>query len=110
ETSGFSPIDIDKIYFFTDDLLDLSRPPDRYHTAYHEKLSNLIRLFKYKYEQISGVEQKVFIDYYFITGNDAEPAQDAIASGERVCAKAGEHFRRAEIRPFHFINASRLYA
>jgi hypothetical protein len=109
ESAGFSPIDIDKIYFFTDDLLNIGKQPAQYHTAYHEKLSDLMRVFKQKYDQMSGVEQKVTLDYYFITGNDAEPGEDAIASGANVCAKAKEHFRRADVKPFHFITATRLY-
>src|SRR6266700_3315961 len=32
---GFSPVAVDKIYWFTDDLLDLSRKKADYHSTYH---------------------------------------------------------------------------
>jgi hypothetical protein len=109
ESDGFSPIDIDKMYFFTDDLLDIGKQPERYHTAYHEKLSKLIRVFKDKYDQLSGTEIKVTIEYYFITRNDTEPGRDAVESAENVCKRAKKHFRRADVKPFNFITGTRLY-
>jgi hypothetical protein len=110
EEKGFSPIDVGKLFFFTDDLLNIGRPPNEYHTAYHERLLNLMRIFKDKYIQMSEETPQLIIDYYFVTGNDAEPVRDAVVAGERVCAKAKEWFKNADVRPFHFINATRLYA
>lgn len=109
ETAGFSPVDIDKMYWFTSDLLDIGRQPADYHTAYHEVLADKMRVFKEKYDAMSGVAQRVVIDYYQVTRNDAEPGQDAITSAENVRAKALELFRRAEVAPFHFITGTRLY-
>ena len=110
ETKGFSPIDVDKLSFFTDDLLDIGKEPHLYHTTYHEKLANLMRIFKSKYCEMSGATPNVTIDYYFITKNDSEPGVNARTSGANVCAKAKEHFRRADVRPFIFVNAVKLWS
>lgn len=109
ENSGFSPTEIDKMHFFTDDLLDLGKQPAQYHTAYHEKLLNLMRIFKEKYESMSGVEQRVTIDYYYITQNDAAPGVDAVTSAENVRTTALTHFKRATVQPFHFMTGTDLY-
>ena len=109
ETAGFSPLEIDKMHWFTRDLLDLGRQPADYHTAYHETLADKMRIFKEKYDAMSGVEQRVIIDYYYVTKNDAEPVQDAIASADNVRAKAQELFRRADVRPFNFVTGTRLH-
>ena len=46
---GFSPTAVDKIYWFTDDLLDLSRKKADYHSTYHQDLIALMRTFKDKF-------------------------------------------------------------
>src|SRR5438094_8751574 len=90
ETAGFSPLEIDKMYWLKRDLLDLGRQPADYHTAYHETLADKMRVFKKKYDAMSGVEQRVVLDCYYITRNDAEPGEDATTSAENVRAKAQE--------------------
>jgi hypothetical protein len=108
ENQGFSPPEIDKLVLFSDDLLDLSRPPSQYQTTYNPKLQAAIRVFKEKYQQISGTLPAISIDYYYITKSDFDEADDARKAGERVVQKAKEHLRSATCK-FHFINAAKLW-
>lgn len=107
ESKGFSPSNIRKLAVFTDDLLDIQRTPDHYRTKYHKRLLTLMRIFKEKYGAM--FMPSVTLHYYFITKCDYEPDQDAKNAGEDVIRKAKEHFSKADIKPFHFINAQKLY-
>jgi len=54
EGEGFSPVAVDKLYWFTDDLLDLTRKKADYHSGYRPELILAMRLFKDKYGIIVG--------------------------------------------------------
>jgi hypothetical protein len=67
EGEGFSPIAVDKLNFFADDLLELTRKKANYHQEYREELITAMRLFKDKYGIIVGDNPPLSIDFYYIT-------------------------------------------
>ncbi|MGB8542063.1 MAG: AIPR family protein [Candidatus Acidiferrales bacterium] len=107
EGQGFSPTSVDKFETFTDDLLDLTRIPSGYGRKYHNKLLDLVRIFKDKYHQLSL--PKTTIDYYYITRKDVLENQGCEVSAKKVTATARRHISKAVINDFHFINAAKLY-
>lgn len=108
QNEGFSPNEINKLVFFSDDLLDLSRQPSDYKTTYNAKVLEVMRVFKNKYQQIAGAFPEVFIDYYYITQADETQNTDAEGAADRVIQKAKEHLSSAKCT-FHFVNASKLW-
>ena len=106
--NGFQPTEIDKLYFFTDDLLDLSRPVGGFTPKYHAHLIDIMRTFKEKYLMIAGTFPSVVIDYYYITkGDESKPNTNATEAADRVIGKVREHLNKAECG-FHFVNAQAL--
>lgn len=108
QNQGFSPNEINKLMFFSDDLFDLSRPPSDYKTTYNGKVLEVMRVFKKKYQQIAGAFPDVFIDYYYVTQADETQNADAEGSAERVVQKATQHLSNAKCT-FHFVNAQKLW-
>jgi len=107
-SGGFSPIEIDKAYFFTDDLLDLSRAASSFTSKYNKRLLEIMHTFKEKYLLIAGRFPAVSVDYYYITRGDEVTADvNAKKSVERLQAKVKEHLNKAECT-FNFINAQAL--
>jgi hypothetical protein len=49
EGDGFSPVAVDKLNFFADDLLELTRKKADYHQTYRDELIKVMRLVKDKY-------------------------------------------------------------
>jgi hypothetical protein len=45
QSQGFSPTEINKLVFFSDDFLDLSRQPSEYKTTYNAKVLEVMRVF-----------------------------------------------------------------
>ncbi len=107
EGQGFSPTSVDKFDTFTDDLLDLTKTPDKYGRKYHNKLQDKMRIFKEKYQQLSL--PKTTIDYYYITKQDVLENAGCELSARKVLATAKRQMSKAVINDFHFINAARLY-
>jgi len=107
EEAGFSPLAIDKLYWFTDDLLCLGRKKADYHTAYRPELVTLMRLFKDKYGMIVGEGPSLTVTYYYITKLDVAPNADCEKSLAKVVDKVKEHFKDA-VAEFNFVNAVRL--
>lgn len=107
EGTGFSPVAIDKLYWFTDDLLCLGRKKADYHSAYRPELTTLMRLFKDKYGMIVGEGPTLTVAYYYITKLDVVPNADCEKSAAKVLDKTKEHFRDAAPE-FNFVNAVRL--
>jgi hypothetical protein len=98
EGQGFSPTAIDKFDTFTDDLLDLTKTPDRYGRKYHEKLQDKMRIFKEKYHQLSL--PKTTIDYYYITKKDVLENEGCGISARKVMETARRHIPRAVINVY----------
>jgi hypothetical protein len=108
ENQGFSPIEIDKLTLFSDDLLDLSRQPTGHQTTYNDKVLGVMKVFKEKFQEIAGAFPTIAIDYYYITQSDCPEGEDARKAAERVTKKAIEHLSAARCE-FHFINAAKLW-
>ena len=108
-SGGFKTTEIDKQYFLTDDFLDLSKVASSLSQKYNSNVLKVMRAFKEKYLQISGSFPDIIIDYYYITGDDATPDPNAIASGEKVKAKAKAHLNNKAVPHFHFVSAPELW-
>ena len=108
QNQGFSPNEINKMVFFSDNLLDLSRQSPNYGTTYNAKVLEFMRVFKAKYQLIAGAFPELFIDYFYITKADETENVDAQRAGERVTEKAREHLSNAKCS-FYFVNAPKLW-
>lgn len=107
EGAGFSALQVDRFEALTDDLLDLPRQAPNYRRTYHDKMLRRIKLFKETYRKLFA--PRLVIDYYYITAIDAEEDKDCGNSVTQIVQTVKKHFSRAEVHPFHFINAARLF-
>jgi len=107
EGSGFSPAAIDKLYWFTDDLLCLGRKKADYKSEYRPELVTLMRLFKDKYGMIVGEGPSLSVTYYYITKLDCTHNTDCDKSVDKLKDKVWEHFKEA-VPEFNFVNAVAL--
>lgn len=108
QTSGFSPVQVDKFFFFTEDLLDLGRPAAEFSKKYHPRLIEIMSVFKDKFQVIAGQIPEVAIDYYYISRCDVDPNDLAIDAAKRVEQKAKSLLTQAQTA-FHFVNAEKLW-
>lgn len=107
-SGGFSPIEINKLDLFTDDLLALSTPSKQFKVKYHSKLIEIMQVFKDKYLQIVGNFPELAIDYFYISKIDEKQADTkAKDAAEKLKALVKKHFSKAKAE-FHFINAQGL--
>ena len=105
--AGFSPLQVDRFDALTDDILDLPREPKDYRRSYHDKLLDLIKTFKQTYRKL--VAPRLVIDYYYVTAIDCVEDVDCQSAAKKVALTAKNHFSRADVHDFHFINAAKLY-
>jgi hypothetical protein len=107
-SGGFSPVEIDKLFFFTDDLLDLSKPASAFTAKYNKRLLEIMHTFKQQYLRVAGRFPSVSVDYYYITRGDEvkadAKAKDAV---DRLQTKVKEHLNKAT-STFNFVNAQAL--
>ncbi len=108
QNQGFSPNEINKLVFLSDDLLDLGRQASQYKTTYNPKALEFMRVFKAKYQEIAGAFPEVFIDYFYVTKCDEIENADASGAADRVKQKAKSHLSNAQCN-FHFVNAQKLW-
>jgi hypothetical protein len=108
EGDGFSPVAVDKLNFFSDDLLELTRKKADYHQAYRDELIKAMRLVKDKYLGIVGENPSLTVEFYYITKKDVEPNADCKTSANKVLAVVAKHFPNAKAE-FYFVNASALW-
>lgn len=107
-SGGFQMTEIEKLVFFTDDLLDLSRQVESVTTRYHPRLIQIMRSFKEKYLQLAGSFPEVSVDYYYVTkGDELSPDTKAADSADKVKQKVLEHLNKAQCS-FNFVNLQRL--
>lgn len=107
-SGGFSPIEINKLDLFTDDLIDLSKPAKQFKVKYHSELIEIMQVFKDKYLQIVGNFPELAIDYYYISKIDEKQADTkAKDAAEKLKNVVKKHFSKARAE-FHFINAQGL--
>jgi hypothetical protein len=108
EGEGFSPAGIDKLYWFIDDLLDLTKKKADYHSAYRPELIALMRLFKDKYGIIVGENPPFSVEFFYITKRDVEPNDDCNKSVDKIRTTVKKHFNQSEC-DFHFVNGTALW-
>jgi hypothetical protein len=108
EGEGFSPTAIDKLYWFVDDLLNLTRKKADYHSTYRPELVALMRLFKDKYGIIVGENPPLSAEFLYITKRDVEPNEDCHKSVAKIKTIVLKHFSQAQF-DFHFVNAAALW-
>ena len=108
EGEGFSPPAIDKLYWFVDDLLDLTRKKTDYHSTYRPELVALMRLFKDKYGIIVGENPPLSMEFFYKTKRDVEPNEDCYKSVAKIKTSVRKHFSQAQFA-FHFVNAVALW-
>jgi len=108
EGEGFSPVAVDKLNFFTDDLLDLTRKKTDYHSLYRPDLITAMRLFKDKYGIIVGENPPLSVEFYYITKKDVEPNTDCNTSADKVKGVVKKHFSHADCT-FKFVGATVLW-
>ena len=108
--SGFQMTEIDKLYHFTNDLLDLTRSAEKppLSDKYHLDLRTIMQTFKDDYRSFSNPNIDLSINYFYITKAD-ELAPDAKAkeSANRVKQAAQTQMSQSAIS-FNFVNAQRL--
>ena len=105
---GFSPPEVDKAYFFIDDLFDLSRTTASLNNKYNAAVTRLMELFREKYQVVVSAFPKVKVQLHYITKGDEEtPNQSAKQSAERVKRKVLEHLHKADCT-YQFHNAQSL--
>jgi hypothetical protein len=109
EGEGFSPVSVDKFYWFADDLFDLTRKKADYHQAYRKELVAAMRLFKDKYGVIVGENPPLLVEFKYVTKKDVEPNDDCGRSAEKVKTVVKKHFNHAQC-DFNFVNASGMWA
>ena len=109
EGEGFSPIAVDKFYWFADDLFDLTRKKADYHQSYRTELITAMRLFKDKYGIIVGENPPLSVEFIYVTKRDLEANEDCAKSAEKVKSAVKKHFSHAQCE-FNFVNAAKLWA
>lgn len=105
---GFSPNAIDKLFWFTDDLLDLSKSKANYHSTYTPQLITLMRLFKDKFGVVVGETPPLSIEYIYVVKLDVNPNDDCLKSKDLILDRCRFHFSHAEPK-FSFINVTALW-
>lgn len=105
---GFSPVAVDKLFWFASDLLDLSKKKADYHSAYHPDLTALMRLFKDKFGIVVGETPPLAIEFVYVTRGDVEPNADCVRSAERVKQECVKQLPQSQVE-FRFANAGALW-
>ena len=108
--AGFKMTEIDKLHFFSEDLLDLAKSTDEPElvSKYHMHLREIMQTFKDKYLSFATSKLDLSIDYFYITkGDELPPDTKAHDSANRVLETARKHMSKASTK-FHFINAQKL--
>lgn len=105
---GFKPTEMQKLVFFTENLLDLSKPASHFSSEYNPEVLDFMHTFKEQYKRIAGAFPKTSIDYYYITrGDEVEPNQSAHDIAQKIREKVKANFSKAEFS-FTFVNVQRL--
>ena len=108
ENEGFSPVAVDKLFWFVDDLLDLPRKKADYHSTYRPELISLMRSFKDKFGLIIGQMPPLSIEIFYVTKKDVVENADSKKAAARIEKKVKEYFEEAECS-FEFVNATKLW-
>lgn len=106
-SGGIKPTEIEKWLSLTDDFFDLSIDPNSFGTRYNNKIKMMMRIWREQFLRIVNQFPELHIDYYYITGDDAEPDDYASNACARVKAKA-EQYTKATCE-VHCVGAKQLW-
>ena len=112
EGNGFSPLGLQKLIFFAEDLLDLGRTEENYKELYHQNLKTLMQTFKEQYSSIAGSVTAIECDFYYVSRldvGDPEPDSDVANYGAQLQTKVKTHFPKAKCN-VHFVGATKLFS
>lgn len=112
EGSGFSPVELGKVNYFADDLLDPTREEEEYKHSYHSKLRGMMKTFKEQYYQVAGSVTAFEVDFIYVTRLDVpDPLEDSdVKDAEKKLAKTIlSHFSKAKFQT-HYVGAEKLLA
>jgi hypothetical protein len=107
ENKGFSPTALEKMDRFSDDLFDLRRQPKNYRYKYHQRLQDMMTVFKQK--MIAMAHAKLRCEYYYVTRCDVPPNENCERTAKSIYETVHKHFSEANVRPFNFAGAGRVY-
>lgn len=85
---GMKPTEIDKWLPLTDDFFDLEKEPASFGKRYNDKVKLMMSVWREQYLRMIINFPEVAVDYYYITGEDAEPDEYANEACERIETKA----------------------
>lgn len=107
---GFKMTEVQKLVFFTDDLLHIQRSTDEMVTKYHAHLLEIMATIKARFLEVVGAFPSIEIDYYYVNKTpDAAPDDKTKGVATIVQNKVRELITQASVN-FHFVNANRLLA
>ena len=108
ESGGFKPTEIEKNVQLVKDFFDLSTPANSYGARYNENIVRIMGLWKTTRIKIAAAFPEYFIDFYYVTGDDADANDYALDSGKRVKNSVLELDPKATCE-FHFVGAAELW-
>jgi hypothetical protein len=85
---GFRPTEIEKWLPLTDDFFDLSKEPESFGLRYSATIKKMMTIWREHCIKLLNEFPEFSIDYYYITGDDAEPDDYVLDSCRRVEEKA----------------------
>jgi hypothetical protein len=107
-SGGMKPTEIEKWLPFADDFFDLSRDPKSFGARYHDQIKTLMRVWRDKYIRMAQNHPELSVDYFYITGDDAQPDDYALDACKRVEQATLKHVN-AQCR-VHCIGARELWS
>ena len=78
------PTEIEKWLETVNDFFDLSKDPNEFGTRYNKAIKTAMRVWRGNFLKMSVHFPEVAIDFYYITGDDAEPDDYANDACSRV--------------------------
>jgi hypothetical protein len=83
-SGGMKPTEIEKWLPMVDDFFDLSKNPESFGARYNKRVKTVMRVWREQFLKMSTHFPEVEIDFYYITGDDAEPDAYALDSCSRI--------------------------
>jgi hypothetical protein len=109
QSGGFKPTEIEKMIQTADDFFDLSKQSDSFGVRYNADVVRAMTTWKTKYiKLVSGGFPDLYIDYYYVTGDDVFADEYAIDASSRVKNKTLYHNAKA-VCEYHFVGAPELW-
>jgi hypothetical protein len=109
---GFSPLELQKLQSFADDLLDLGKSvaslAPKYKGNAAARLRGLMEMFKAQYTEIAGAFPDFEIEFLYITrGDDLQPDGWADQGRDKLLTVCQKHFSNAKCS-LKYVNAQGL--